>query len=110
MGFKWLLPGPRSSSASAQYPQGYCCGQTDRRTAVLPVQTGVFSLTLRSAEAPRMLGFPSLALQEHPAGASLSVAMEMRLRRSPGAVPLRGSCRTPPAPPQLFPLAAPGDH
>ena len=76
--------------------------QTDRQTAMLPDQTGVFSPTLRRAEGPRLLGFPSVALQEHPAGASLrsipqehpagasrSVAMEMRLRRSASAIPLQ---------------------
>lgn len=74
VGFKWLLSGLRSSSASAQYPQGYCCGQADRQldrqTAMLAAQTGIFSPTLCSTEAPRLLGFPSVALQEHPAGAS----------------------------------------
>lgn len=62
----------------------------DWQTAVLPAQTGIFLPTPHGAEAPRLLGFPSVALQEHPAGASCSVAMEMQLRRSPGAVPLGG--------------------
>lgn len=112
VGFKWLLPGLRSSSASVQYARGYCCGRTDRRTAMLPAQTGVFSPTLRGAKAPGLLGFRSVALQEHPlqehpTGASLSVAMEMRLRRSPGAVPLWGGLWDPHPTAALTPLGCP---
>lgn len=91
MGFKWRLPGSRSSSTYAQYPQGYCCGQTDRQLCFQPRQA-----FLCDAKAPGLLGFPLVALQEHPAGASLGVAMEMRLRRSLGAVPLWAGATGPP--------------
>lgn len=67
---------------------------------MLPAQTGGFPLILHNTKAPGLLGFPLVALQRHPAGASPSAAREMWLRSRPGAV-------RPPTPPQPFPLAAP---
>lgn len=54
MGFKWLLPGLSSSSASVQYPQEYCCGQTDSRTVRQPCSQHrqVFSPSLCAVQKP----------------------------------------------------------
>lgn len=114
MGSKWLLPGPSASSASAQYPQEYCCGQTDSRTARQPCSQHrqVFSPSLCAVQKPPgCWDSPQWSRKsippEHPSGASLRVAMEMWFRRRPGAVPLWGGCWTPPSPTAALPLGCP---
>jgi len=78
MGFKWLLPGPRSSSASVQCPQGHCRGRTDRWTGRQPCSQTRQAFSPRPCAVPKAPGcwdsppWPYKSIpQEHPSGASL---------------------------------------
>lgn len=109
MCLKWLLLGAKIKQHLCMVSAGillWVDRQIDMQTTVLPAQPGVLSPTLCTTKASRLLAFPLVAFQEHLAGASYrSIPQCCHGDATLVLYPSRKAAE-PPAPPQLFTLAA----